>query len=247
MWPASYFPSDYWVDDFFPKTGASQKVVKNLMVINYSMPTAYSAWARAEAITLRKLDATPGGNAVTDTAVSDAHKSVPSRAEKVPSGGSYQELEVVWRLPAALLGGVEPFPADQIIDGDSVVWTITEVSYANLTQEYRCDALNLSLYLADQITIERPIFTRNAFKLAVPAWGAIYSAVSARVQPADETPEVEASSQLFVRTFDVFVAQQLDLQSNDRVLYGTDYYEILGHSNARRIGDLTQLRIRSTT
>lgn len=217
------------------------------MTLSYSYGTMYQLWPRSEAVTLRKLLSTPGGTVLTETSVATAHKSIPERVEKEPTGGSYQNNQIIWRLPVALLDSKEPKPGDVIVDGNGNLFSITRSDYSNLFAEYRCETSNLEIYLPDSITIQRPTYTPNLYKLDVPTWNDVYSSISARVQPDRDLAQIEANSELFVRTYTVYVLDQLDLDPQDRVVWDGSYYTILSHEKAKRINDLNTIRMRSAT
>lgn len=258
--PGGFFPRAYFAPSYFPQVAlpASSpgpflppifkvpKFTPPAAPLNYVFDGAFYLWPRSEGVTLQKLSSTPDGSDVSDVTVSWAYRGILADDEKTPTAGAYQGMTIVWRLPLDLLGGVVPYPGDLVIDSANVKYKLTAVHKANVTSEYRCQAINLSLYLPDIISIERPTYSQDAYKLDQPNWIVIYDSIQARMQPSTLTIDVEDEVATEVEAYDAIIGQQLSIQSNDRVLWNGTYYNVLKYIQALRITDFPILQIRST-
>ncbi len=239
-----------WINS--PSGGATTKRFKyrfpntfNRFWRDYNFPNSYMSWAHTEGITLNKLNYSPGGGVVTATSISDSYRGIPTQKELAPTGGTYQGAEVIFRIPGTLLDPITPLPADQIVDEDGVIYSVLWVHKVLLTEEWRCFVIDLSIYLPDSINIERPTYTRDRFKLDQPFWNTIYTNLPSRAQPNTLNIGVEGGVATEITTLELIISQQVDIQSNDRVLYNNNYYNIQSYDKGLRITDFPVLHIRS--
>lgn len=140
-----------------------------------------------EAVTL----AYRNGSSVT---VTNAHRREVNWHEIEASGGDVRAGDTVWHWPQSESASQPPI-GSTITDSDGNVFTILDIAPSHqvlgkwvarardLVHEARLDTL---------VTIQRATtYTKSADGVAVPTWATVYASVRARVQFADQTPEVQ--------------------------------------------------------
>lgn len=180
--------------------------------------------------------------------------------ERAASGGVYTSLDQVWIIPAALLPGVLPKPADVVVetlDGSNgqlpgTRWTVLETSLGKNRQTHRltCRDLVLAYDLRDSITIERPAISYDAAGVPVKAFPSdaqpggvvLYADLPARIQLVSKEIAEQRGVRGLEGKYEVTVGQEVDVTSEDRiVLAGGMYLDIVGYQNAQRIDELPKI------
>ncbi len=118
------------------------------------MTIEHRSWDGTEPATLEAA-AHGGPSQVT---VPIAKRRAVRTAEKSPSGGVYLGSEVRWLIPMRELPeGVTPAPADVVIDGEGVRWTVLtrERNRGRETYALGCVDLTLAHGLRDTVVVER--------------------------------------------------------------------------------------------
>jgi len=180
-------------------------------------------------------------------------RMAPTFKELAVSNGAYTGSDMVWWIPACLLGTTAK-PADRIIDADAVAWTALEVRKIVLGSVWRIMSRNLVLAhdLRDTISIERATFTTDAMGGDVRSWPpgsgtTPYANIAAKVQKITDDLRIVLGIQGFEGTYAVIIDRDVTLGPNDRVKFGTAppvYLDILGLKNPTRIDELPVLDCR---
>lgn len=202
---------------------------------------AYLSWPDPADVTLRKLDATPGGGTVSELTLC-AQQGVPSRAEREASGGAYQGLDTEFLFAVALLDGQVPRPGDLVVDADGVTYAILRVQYLGIFAWYACYCVNLSLYLPDTITVKRATYSKGAAGGRAFAFDQTAYTLSARVQVIEEE-WVTADKVLGVsKVYDVTLPQQVTLTAGDRIEWGSEKLDVERLTRSQRIDEFPVAR-----
>lgn len=156
-----------------------------------------------------------------------------------------------WHLPAAVLPpGIVPKPGDVLVDQDGVRWTVQETDKNKLGQTWKLVCLNLILAhdLRDSVDVQRPGIGTDAGGAPVRAWppdgpgsSTPYAAVPARVNLVREEPVDERGIRGMVRRYDVIVGVQMSVTLEDRILWGTQFLDVVGYRQAQRVDELSVL------
>lgn len=168
--------------------------------------------------------------------------------ELTASAGVYTTQDRAWLLPVANLPpGLTPKPADRIIDGQGNSWTVLEAPLNTWGTWYKLVTRNLVIQanLKDRIDIQRPAITLDAANVTIRAWPPAggttpYAALSCRIQELTAEIANERDLRGFRRTHEIYLSQQVSLQSEDRILVtgGTTIYAIRGYHSPNRIDEL---------
>jgi hypothetical protein len=201
----------------------------------------WAVWDGLESVTYRSVANT--GDA--DYEVSDALRADLTFRELAASGGVYTTQDRKWLVPQSLLTPT-PKPADLLIDGDDVQWTVLAVGRDNLQKvwELTCRDLVLAAALYDLVTVERVTYAQDdAGGRTYGEWTAVYTDIPARIQEGASETVDERGKRITRQSYVVYLAQRVTVTIEDR-LKGPDglIYEIRGSSNPDRIDELMQLQ-----
>lgn len=180
------------------------------------------------------------------TPVPNAIRLVLSVRERYASGGAYQSGDVKWLLPANVLPqGFAAAPGGVVVDSEGARYTVLDHTWERLQKIWECNCRNLAIAfnLRDRVSIERPEISYDAAGAAVktfPPYGGkvIYSGILARVQHTEESIVDERGIRGFSTRYDVIVDRQVEITTDDRVLWNGKIMDIIGHRNDGRIDDL---------
>lgn len=222
------------------------------MAVSLDLSGDYSLVDNTEAVTFTNVGRDPAFDQTQE--ISAAHRAPVSLREAATSGGVYTRQDQIWRLPGALLQG-RAKPGDKITpqtlanDADGI-WTILEVSWDQLNQEWRCPSRNLALVndLRDTVTIERHSGAQDEAATFKPDWYPLYSQVAARVQEISGAPDESLGRRGTVRTLEVTLDRRLVVTNRDRVIDDRtgEIFEITGWTNPDRIDELMKLQVTRT-
>jgi hypothetical protein len=166
----------------------------------------------------------------------------PTTRERAPTGGVYAAADTKWLLPGPLLGTVRPKPADTILDGDGVTWTILAPEFDKSDRVWSCYSIALAIVhaLADSVTLWRRTNAQDAAMSRVPTFAQVGSAVDARIQLTAETETQERGKALWKKTYDIYLASELDATAEDQVRDAAgNVYQVESIRNRERIDELS--------
>lgn len=201
----------------------------------WSGATDYQVWDNTEAVTV-----TPAASGQQVT-VSAALRRAPQYVEQATSRGVYVAARVPWMVPAALLGGYRPQPADVLTDASSTAYTILRAAWVAVQNAWRLETVDLFLAygLNDSLTVRRATNTQDAAGGRVPTFATVYQGIAARFQPIQAAVDDERGRRLTRTRYQVYSAQQLSLFIEDLVQdQAGNQYEVRGWHNPQRIDEL---------
>lgn len=205
----------------------------------------YEIWDNAEAVTL--ITVTSAGD--TNVSVSSALRLPLTTSEMASSNGVYTKQDCHWLLPGALLTAAQsPRPRWRIQAanefGDTVDWTILERSYSTLTDTFDCLCRDLVLYadLRDTITVVRPTNNATASGMRNPEYNQyVYTDIAAKIQEVESEVSEAHAKQGFKKRYVCFVAQDLTVTLDDRVISDGTVYQIVGYRSEQTIDSLFEM------
>src|SRR5262245_14792394 len=200
------------------------------MELDFSLD--YNLWDNPVAVVL-------DGNSVPT-----ALPAQPTDAERAPSNAEYVGTDLTFILPGVLLLA-DPVPGS-IIVWDSVPYTVQTAEYDHIDRNWRCFSLNLRLVygLSDQITIERAPIALDSLNSPVRNYVPVYSAIPAAVQ-LDDVEDVSDRGVKGKRSnYTITVDQQLILQADDRIHWGSLYLQYLDYIDSERLDELPKIKAR---
>ena len=206
------------------------------------MLNEYLIWDNREAVS--HVSVRKSGNVTTN--ISDAKRRALTFKEIVGSGGVYTGKDLAWLLPVAVMAGAVPKPADRIVDGDGVTWTVLEAPLNTWRTWYRaaCRNLVLAYDLRDTADLMRPTNTQDAAGGRVPGYAAVSDSTSlpVRVQEIEAAVEERNGKRQTTRRFTAYCGQRIYPQAQDRLVTsdGT-IYQLTGWRNADRLELLMEL------
>ena len=169
-----------------------------------------------EAVTLARR-----GGAVTSSL--DGRRTASSISEAAPSA--------TWDLAQAECP-TPPSPGDALIDAAGSRWTVLAIHPAVHTGRWKCACLNLAI----QYGLDDTVSVDESERISQPGggvsltWGAWRTGVRARIQPLRATVHNELEPPQSVRTYRIYLAEELPLDHRHRIraadgaLYGVTAY-----------------------
>lgn len=142
--------------------------------------------------------------------------------EMAGSGGAYTGQDRVWLVPAAVLPTVPtpvtPKPADQVLDGTGVAWTVLQADAGKYGQTWRLTTRNLilALGLRDTVSLLRAANPADPGGMRVPTYAAVEANVPARVQETDAGAEDRQGKRQAVRRFACTVGRRVYPRASTR-------------------------------
>ena len=169
--------------------------------------------------------------------------------EQAASGGVYTGSDVNWHIPATLLvSGVIPRVGDVVIDGKQRRWTVLEVQENHWGQHFKLTTRDLRIAhnLRDTIIIQRATIIKDAagvnVKLFPPDGGSVtYNNLPCRVQLISEQVLDERGIRGREGTYTITADRQIDVNTEDRILWGQLILDVVGYRQAELISDLPVL------
>jgi len=127
-----------------------------------------------------------------DQAISNAHRNQVSSAEVEISNGQVRQDDTIWQWPASE-SPTRPLLGSTITDADGDVWTILSIHEQVMGTKWSavCRKLDVEDTESTLITIQSAAYSKGTHGELEATWSDAYTEVRARVQPLDQTPEVE--------------------------------------------------------
>ena len=173
------------------------------------------------------------------TLITAALKRQVTTREAEASNGVSTRSDVHWHLPTSELPDTPQLGAT-ITDSENTIWTVLAVSPTNLDANWRCQSRNLALTenLQQRITIQHANWTQDAAGTPIPIWANKYVDIPARIQPVEQQIEVTNHRRTARLTHKIYLAGQLFVDDNDRILHEGTVYNLLGYQQPDRIDRL---------
>lgn len=166
--------------------------------------------------------------------------------DQMASGGAYTPADRNWFLPSPKMPvGFTPTVGNVVVEENGTRWTAINVDRQRLGTVWKltCKDLPLAFGLRDEIDVQRAAISYDAAGVAVKAFppdggATIYPRLAARVvQQRQEVMEGRG-----IRgpktTYEVIVAKQLGITTEDRILWNGQYLDVTGYRNAERLDEL---------
>lgn len=175
----------------------------------------------------------------TPTLITGALRRKATTREAEASGGATTQSDVHWHLPTSQLPDPPQLGAT-ITDSQNNTWTVLATSPTNQGANWRCQSRNLAITenLQHQITIQQAHWTQDAAGTPIPIWTTTLSDIPARIQPVEQQIEVTNSRRTARLTHKIYLAAQLLLDDNHRILHENTIYNLLGYHRPDRIDQL---------
>ncbi|MBN2293496.1 MAG: hypothetical protein JXM70_13790 [Pirellulales bacterium] len=190
-----------------------------------------------EAITLCR----PGSSTTATT--SGALRRAVTVQEAETSRGEYTLEDVVWHLPASDISE-PPGPADVIVDGNDMRWTILAVVRATADSRWRCVCRNLAISrgLDQFVDIERAVFTKDIHGAQCATWHLWRTGLAAKIQTLGADNTGAQQRDVTVAEYRIILADTISLDHTHR-LKGPDgtRYKIMGFKKPDRIDALVEV------
>lgn len=147
--------------------------------------------------------------------VEHAHKQGISHKEIKASAGSYTSRDVVWYLQSDDMTQAGAVGAK--ITYQSQIYKVLEAAYEAVDGVWRCVTRALPT-MTTKVCVQHCSYTKEASGAQVPAWVDLYAEVSAHVEEISRSSERFASQGYTERTFDVYLAEDFDLDKTHRIV-----------------------------
>lgn len=177
------------------------------------------------------------------TSVAHAKRRSITTREVSASFGRYTSGDVNWHLPVSELAS-QPKLGSKIVDSGGVYWTVINVENCTRGTRWKCAsrALEIVAGLDTTIRIQRARFTKDNSGAAVSEFFDS-DVVKAKIQETGANNTVEASLSLTRRTFDIILAEEVNVDSTCQVI-GPDgtAYQVDSYERAETIDSLPVIR-----
>lgn len=210
------------------------------MAIPLDWSADYLSWDFQERVTF--TSAAAGGRAEVSFPVEPTLRGQPTAKERAPTGGAYAGSDLQWLLPFPMLRGNAVKPADTVTAADGTVYTVLQPGYDQLDQVWDCYSVALSIahQLADRLTVWAPANAQDRAGSRVATYAQTYGPTDARFQLVDESQEEARGKQLWRRTYEAYVAAEVELTNECQVRDGDgNVYQVTGYKNRGRIDELS--------
>lgn len=174
-----------------------------------------------------------------ETTIERALRRAVARREAQPSAGVYTEADTRWHFAAAAVS-VPPEVGGSIVDAEGRIWRVLAVQHETLSQRWCCWSRELALAggLNDVITIQRAEWNKGASGGLTASWSDWRVQVRARVQLDGAAVETTHRLRDARRRYRVYLAEEVLVNSNHRLLHGDEVYHVLGYEKPARIDEL---------
>lgn len=208
----------------------------------------YLVWAADSPLTGTYVSVSDAGN--TSVSLTHIDNAQLTRKEIEASGGAYTSLDRVFNIPNTLLGLVAK-PGDYLTissesitnGGDSITYTVLDAQRQVWGTVTRCVCRDpiICYQLAQRVDVYEATFAQDEAASRVPTFSVKYSAVPARIQEISGEPSDERGKRTMRRRFNIFVAQHLELSTDDEIRFDGERYAVIGWRNPDRLGELMTL------
>lgn len=201
----------------------------------------YKLWPGTAPASFRSV--TAGGYDVT--AVSHGKRRAIGFKELAPSGGAYVASDVVFLLPAVLLGTTKPKPGDQVQDAEAT-WTVLEAGVGKFGNTFRLICRNLILAAALSRTCSqlRPSQTQDAAGFRTATLSTVASGVACRLQEENLTSGFDQAAAETRREYTLYVGSRLFLRAQDVIRIDSVDYDPVSAGSWDRLDQLGVVKLR---
>ena len=195
---------------------------------------------------LEMVDVYAPGEA-TPTAVDGALRRASQRRQHAPSDGAYHQTDVAWHLPQSLLA-TPPVLGTRLIDAAGQAWSVLEVEEATLQTRWACQCRRLAIedLAENRVTIQRATILVGTHGEPAWEWHDWLSDRLARVQPLERDNQQQHGQWLSMATHRVYLADDLELGAQDRIVQGTRLLAVLRQRRPSRLEGWTEVECRQT-
>jgi len=187
--------------------------------------------------------ATLSVSGLADQSILNAHRNQVTNTEIEASNGKVRQGDTVWQWPISETP-TRPVLGSTITDGDGRAWTILQIHKQVMSSKFSavCRERKVEEIAATLITIQVATYAKGTHGALEPTWANVYTEVRAKVQPVDQTLEVEHDADETADMYRIILAAELAISTvtaSYRVI-DADYqvYSILSYEQAGRIDTL---------
>lgn len=213
------------------------------------LSTEHQAWDNTELVywEISRGSAIEARNQVSQIDVIPiAKRRALRKSELAASGGAYLASDLIWHLPVSILTpGLSPKLGDVLIDQDQIRYTIFDLTLGRFKQRWQCTTRNLSLVfgLTDLITIQTATNAADKSGALIQLWPpdggqTTYPNLTCKVQLTGQNTVAERGLRGKQSTYDITVDRQINISTEDRILWGSKILDVVGYRQAESIVDL---------
>lgn len=217
-------------------------------LLDASFVTDYRVWDGIEPITYYHMRQGAGGSAPDVENIAVAKRRALNKRELEASNGAYTGLDRIWLIPNELLVGDECKPGDRLQDQrpNQTTFNVLQADFNKNGNTWRLTTRDpiIAYNLRDLITVETPSNLGERATGGAQAsknWVAKYAQIAARMQSQDETVIDQRGMRGMLKRYTCFVAQDLDVTNEDRILFGTDHYDIVSVKSRESLDSLMMI------
>ena len=211
------------------------------MTLELDLADDFATFDALEGVLLRSRDG------LHETAVARALRRAVMRREAAPSAGTYTQSDTRWHFESAAVE-TAPEVGGSIVDSTGRVWRVLAVSHETLSRRWTCWSRELSLAggLTEVITIQEATWTKGESGALTPNWSDWRVQLRARVQPEGSTLASEHRLRELPRRYRVYLAEEVAVNANHRIVHGDELYHVLGFERPARIDELFVIHAEQT-
>ena len=184
--------------------------------------------------------ATLSVSGLADQSILNAHRNQVTNTEIEASNGKVRQGDTVWQWPVSETP-TRPVLGSTITDGDGRVWVIIEINEQVLSSKFSavCRERKVEEIADTLITIQVATYSKGDHGALEPTWANVYTSVRAKVQPIDQTLEVEHDADETADMYRIILAADLAIDTvsaSYRVIDADDQvYSIISYEQAGQI------------
>lgn len=211
------------------------------MTVELDIADDFRSFDALEGIVLRSRD---GHH---ETAIPQALRRAVTRREAAPSAGIYTQADTRWHFESAAVESA-PEVGGSIVDTTGRVWRVLAVSHETLSRRWTCWSRELALAggLTEVITIQEATWTKGESGALTPTWSDWRVQLRAHVQPATSALATEHRLRELPRRYRVYLAEEVAVNANHRIVHGAAIYHVLGFERPARIDELFVIHAEQT-
>lgn len=186
-----------------------------------------------ESVTLRSADAS------AEVLIEHGLRRGVTAREAEASQGKYTQADAKWHLPAEETS-FAPEVGMRLEDEAGTTWTILQVERLALGTRWTCWARDLVLVegLAERVTIQRATWVKGDAGALHPEWEDWQVDLPARLQLQSASVQSEKQQRAGRARVKVFLAEQVLVDGNHRLVHQGQVYNVLGYEKPDRIDQL---------